>query len=188
MTIQNSLNAGEISQNFSTGQIWLNNDTFVDGQVTSYAKLEARLSQHGLNIQPWSETARDSCRFDIWSDNNSREFELSIFKSSFSSNIKAGLAMYKPDNAGTLNCYVAGIGNSFFNANNGNVGIGLSSPSYKLDVLGSARFNGSVGFFNKTPIAQQTGGTKTAASTYGTNEQSMLQTVYNALRNFGFLT
>lgn len=169
-------------------QIMFNQNVFVDGQVTAYAKLETRLSQHGLNIQPWSEATRDSCRFDIWSDNNSKEFELSIFKASFSSNAKAGLAMYKPDNAGTLNCYVAGTGNSFFNANNGNVGIGSSAPAYKLDVVGSARFNGSIGFFNKTPIAQQTGGAKTASAMYTSNEQTMLQTVYNALRNYGLLS
>ena len=169
-------------------QIMFNQNVFVDGQITSYAKLEARLSQHGLNLQPWSESTRDSCRFDIWSDNYSREYEISIFKSSYSTNIKSGLAVYRPDNAGTINCYISGIGNTFFNANNGNVGIGSSAPAYKLDVVGSARFNGSIGFFNKTPIAQQTGGAKTAGAMYSTNEQTMLQTVYNALRNFGFLT
>lgn len=43
-------------------------------------------------------------------------------------------------------------------------------------------------FYGVTPVVQQTGGTKTAAATYGSNEQTMLQTVYNALRTFGLLS
>ena len=45
-----------------------------------------------------------------------------------------------------------------------------------------------IGFFGATPIIQPTGGVKTAAVTYAANEQLMLQTVYNTLRNFGLLS
>ncbi len=40
-------------------------------------------------------------------------------------------------------------------------------------------------FFGKPPITQPTMGAATAGSTYTANEQTMLQTVYNALRNLG---
>lgn len=45
-----------------------------------------------------------------------------------------------------------------------------------------------LGFFNKTPAVQQTGGAATAAGTYGAGEQTMLQKVYDCLRTFGFLS
>jgi hypothetical protein len=35
---------------------------------------------------------------------------------------------------------------------------------------------------------RQTGGAATAAATYGANEQTMLQAVYNAMRTYGLLT
>jgi hypothetical protein len=42
-----------------------------------------------------------------------------------------------------------------------------------------------IGFFGKTPTTQQTMGAATAGSSYTTNEQTMLQAVYNALRALG---
>jgi hypothetical protein len=42
-----------------------------------------------------------------------------------------------------------------------------------------------IGFFGKTPVVQQTMGSATATSSYGTNEQTMLQAVYNAVRALG---
>jgi hypothetical protein len=48
--------------------------------------------------------------------------------------------------------------------------------------------NGDLGFFGVTPVPRQTLGAATAASTYGTNEQTMLQKVYDALRNYGLGT
>ncbi len=45
--------------------------------------------------------------------------------------------------------------------------------------------NQKMAFFGKTPIAQPTLGPATAGSSYTANEQSMLQTVYNAIRNLG---
>jgi hypothetical protein len=43
-------------------------------------------------------------------------------------------------------------------------------------------------FFGATPVIQQTGGVATAAATYGTNEEGMLQRAYNALRAYGLLS
>jgi hypothetical protein len=42
-----------------------------------------------------------------------------------------------------------------------------------------------IGFFNKTPIVQPTMGSATAGGTYTSTEQTMLQTVYNTVRNLG---
>jgi hypothetical protein len=45
-----------------------------------------------------------------------------------------------------------------------------------------------VGFFGVTAVARQTGGAATAGASYGVNEQTMLNAVYSALRNYGLLT
>jgi hypothetical protein len=42
-----------------------------------------------------------------------------------------------------------------------------------------------LGFFGKTPAAQPTMGAATAGSSYTTNEQAMIQAVYNAVRALG---
>lgn len=187
MTRQNSINVGKITQD-SNGDINLGATTVIDGLLSAYGFIEARESYTYARFRPWSESGRFSLKLEIEGDNNSSELEFSFLRGMNTSNAKSGLAVYRPNGADTVNGYIAGVGNTFVCANNGNFGVGNSAPAYKFDVTGSARFNGSIGFFNKTPIAQQTGGVKTAASTYGTNEQTMLQTVYNALRNFGFLT
>ncbi|MBL8133842.1 MAG: hypothetical protein JNL42_18415 [Anaerolineae bacterium] len=54
-----------------------------------------------------------------------------------------------------------------------------------IEASGSAPM---IGFLGATPVVRQTGGAKTAAATYGANEQSMLQIVYNAMRTYGLLT
>jgi hypothetical protein len=60
---------------------------------------------------------------------------------------------------------------------------------YKLDVLGSMRLNGNIGFFGTVPIVKQaSGGTGTAAVTYGSNEQAMLQKISDALKAYGLIT
>jgi hypothetical protein len=43
-----------------------------------------------------------------------------------------------------------------------------------------------LGFFNATPVVQQTMGAATASSSYTSVEQGMLQAVYNAVRALGF--
>jgi hypothetical protein len=45
---------------------------------------------------------------------------------------------------------------------------------------------GALGFFGATPVEQQTMGVAAAGSSYGSNEQNMLQTLWNVLRAFGF--
>jgi hypothetical protein len=49
-----------------------------------------------------------------------------------------------------------------------------SSPTQKL------------GFMGATPISQLTFGVKTAGATYTSNEESMIQTMWNAFRSLGF--
>lgn len=48
--------------------------------------------------------------------------------------------------------------------------------------------NQKLAFYNSTPVIQQTGGASTAGASYGATEQTMLQTVYNALRTYGLLS
>lgn len=45
-----------------------------------------------------------------------------------------------------------------------------------------------LGFYGKTPAVQQTGGAASAGTSYTSNEQTMLQTVYSALRTYGLLS
>lgn len=45
-----------------------------------------------------------------------------------------------------------------------------------------------IGFFGATPVGQQTMGSATAGGTYGATEQTMLQAVYDAVRNIGIGT
>jgi hypothetical protein len=46
--------------------------------------------------------------------------------------------------------------------------------------------NQKIGFFNATPVVQQTMGVATASAVYTATEQAMLQKVYDVLRTFGF--
>lgn len=50
-----------------------------------------------------------------------------------------GLSVLKGDNSSTANAFIAGNGNTYFSANNGNVGIGTMSPTEKLDVAGKVK-------------------------------------------------
>lgn len=45
----------------------------------------------------------------------------------------------------------------------------------------------NMGFFNATPVAQQTGGVATAGGTYTGTEQGMINRMYTALRNLGLM-
>jgi hypothetical protein len=63
------------------------------------------------------------------------------------------------------------------------------TTSHKLEVEGSALFDGSLGFYGTTPIAQpSSSGVATASGTYGATEQAMLQEAYNALRALGLMS
>lgn len=65
------------------------------------------------------------------------------------------------------------------------LGTGLATPNgFQLGTSSGHK----IGFLGATAVVQQTGGVKTAAATYGSNEQTMLQTIYNMGRTFGFLS
>ena len=74
--------------------------------------------------------------------------------------------------------------NSGFGGNNAGDVCLITSGSTRLRI----NYNGDLGFFGVTPVARQTLGAATAGATYGTNEQTMLQKVYDALRNYGLGT
>ena len=65
-------------------------------------------------------------------------------------------------------------------ADGGNISVGTSAGTQ----IGTAT-NQKVGFFGHTPEVQPTMGAATATGTYGSNEQNMLQAVYNAVRALG---
>ncbi|HDS11272.1 MAG TPA: hypothetical protein ENN77_00020, partial [Candidatus Wirthbacteria bacterium] len=67
---------------------------------------------------------------------NSSQAILRMFRSTNTTG-KVGLAILAGNNTTTTNAYIAGKGgNTYFAANNGNVGIGTSSPAGKLHVNG----------------------------------------------------
>ena len=74
--------------------------------------------------------------------------------------------------------------NSGFGGNNAGDVCLITSGSTRLRI----NYNGDLGFFGVTPAARQTLGAATAGATYGANEQTMLQKVYDALRNYGLGT
>jgi hypothetical protein len=63
-------------------------------------------------------------------------------------------------------------------------GINLTFGSVTGTQLGTAPTQ-KLAFFGKTPIAQPTLGPATAGASYTSNEQNMLQAVYNLIRNLG---
>jgi hypothetical protein len=68
-------------------------------------------------------------------------------------------------------------------ADAGNIAVGTSTGTK----IGTATTQ-KLGFFNATPVIQQTGGAATASSSYTLTEQTMLQTAYNCLRTMGLLS
>lgn len=97
-----------------------------------------------------------------------------------------------------------GLGNA------GNVSVGVNGTTYRLQVRAAAANNNIFSFENNTgaklmegiesggalkwsmfgvpAVARQTGGAATAGGAYTATEQTMLNTVYTALRNYGLLT
>lgn len=65
-------------------------------------------------------------------------------------------------------------------ADGGNVVVG-STTGTKIGTATSQK----IGFFNATPVVQQTMGSATAGASYTATEQAMLQAVYNAVRALG---
>jgi hypothetical protein len=74
--------------------------------------------------------------------------------------------------------------NSGFGGNNAGDVCLITSGSTRLRI----NYNGDLGFFGVTPVARQTLGAATAGATYTATEQTMLQKVYDALRNYGLGT
>jgi hypothetical protein len=68
---------------------------------------------------------------------------------------------------------------------------GTDTPSagLKLHVEGDTKFDGDIGFYNTSPVAQQvSSGPQTATIVYTATEQTMIQEMYNALRAYGLLS
>lgn len=143
MTKQNSLNLGKVAQD-SSGNILLNTNTFVDGQLTAYAKLETRVAVNGLNLMAWTESTKYSARLDLWSEDSTKEYELSIFRDTYCTNARAGVAIYKPNQSDSINHYLAASGESYLCGNNGFLGIGFTTnASERLQVNGNIRATGA---------------------------------------------
>jgi len=68
----------------------------------------------------------------------------------------------------------------------GTAGVAVTfSPIFQAYRAASVNY---LSFFGVTPVVRQTGGAATASGTYGATEQTMLNAVYSALRNYGLLT
>ena len=63
-------------------------------------------------------------------------------------------------------------------------GVNLTLGTLTGTQIGTAA-NQKLAFFGKTPVVQPTLGAATAGTTYTSNEQTMLQSVYNAIRTLG---
>lgn len=75
-----------------------------------------------------------------------------------------------------------------WNSSKGGTGT-VRAVRWTIDGTERLRMNTTgVGFFGAAPVAQQTGGAATAGGTYGATEQTMLQRVYDALRNLGLIS
>lgn len=94
----------------------------------------------------------------------------------------------------TLKVRTASWGQLLITANGAIPGdVSVKTPNGTALLLGSnnvtlMKFDSTgtkIGFFGATPVAQPALGAATAAATYGTNEQTMLQNAYNALRTLG---
>jgi hypothetical protein len=76
----------------------------------------------------------------------------------------------------------------------GTIGCTNISPTANINTGGSIlagtslTATGAFGCNGATAVGKQAAGVNTAATTYSANEQTMLQTVYDAMRTFGFLT
>ncbi|MCD4680933.1 MAG: hypothetical protein K8S00_11155, partial [Bacteroidales bacterium] len=57
---------------------------------------------------------------------------------------EVSIRIYKGNGTGTLNSRISGNADSYFNVNAGNVGIGTTSPAYKLDVAGDINYTGDL--------------------------------------------
>jgi hypothetical protein len=79
------------------------------------------------------------------------------------------------NSAGTVQLAIDSTGRNFVLDTTNGTKIGTST-SQKL------------GFYNATPVVQQTGGANTAGVIYSSTEQTMLQTAYNCLRTLGLLS
>lgn len=133
-----SVKLSNISQN-SSGDISLNASANIGGRLSANGFLESFDTYTHSFFKAWTESNRFSTRLDLYGDNTTSELEVSILRDSSTSNAKAGLAIYKPNKTDTINSYIAGNGNSFLCANNGNVGIGIATPLEKLHVNGWIR-------------------------------------------------
>ena len=73
---------------------------------------------------------------------------------SFKSTVAIGGEFNMYTGAGAQVIKLQGTGNNYINS--GDFGVGTSSPTAKLHVVGSTLLNGNLGLFGATPIAQPT--------------------------------
>ena len=114
---------------------------------------------------------------------------------SFGSEQSVSYAVYVKNSVGEQHLFVcAGTDDFITGTVAGDTGIRLSGLlGDKWHIGGTAAVmtvgkNDTLGFFQKSPVGQQTGGAATAGGTYGSGEQTMLQKAYDALRAFGLLS
>lgn len=134
---------------------------------------------HGIGT-----TASGLLSFAINSSTNagSRSFTANTATASAAATGSAAFGQMTVTGSNQFAAGVPGAGNSFIE-----IGFGtgadtiLSGQSLSLSSV-------KLSFFGVTPVVQQSGGALTAGAVYTTNEQTMLNDVWTALRRYGLLT
>lgn len=134
-----SVKLGNISQN-SSGDISLNASANIAGRLSANGFLESFDTYTHSFFRAWTESNRFSTRLDLYGDNTTSELEVSVLRDSVTSNVRAGLAVYRPNRTNTINSYISGIGSSYVCASDGWFGVGTNNPFDRLHVNGFGRF------------------------------------------------
>jgi hypothetical protein len=66
--------------------------------------------------------------------------------------------------------------------------VNIANNTSAIRTVNIANSTGKIGFFGTTAVVKQTGGAATAGGTYTATEQTMINAMYTALRNYGLLT
>lgn len=116
-----------------------------------------------FNINKHTTSGSSTIDIDPIPDDGTSAAAFRIFRNSATSG-SAIFAIQLP-NSTTINSQIAGRGDSFLNANNGNVGIGASTtPTEKLEVTGNVKVSGTI-TSGSIPSPGPIGGTTPAAIT-----------------------